>query len=77
MPRIHLQRIYDTQLPFVHPAFLVDKPGHAEFEKSDWKARSVKEVAPRTPLCQTFHAAPDAWDVFIMHYRTELAQQSS
>ncbi len=78
VPLIHLQRVYEAQLPFVHPAFLVDRlwPRGVRKERLEG-AQWLKEVAPSTPLRQAFHAVPDAWDVFVMQYRAELAQQSS
>ncbi|NLS43651.1 DUF488 family protein [BEV proteobacterium] len=76
VPHIHLQRVYDVQGPFAHPAFLVDRlwPRGVRKERLEG-ARWLKVVAPSTALCQVFHAAPDAWDAFIAQYRTELAQQ--
>ncbi|MGL9721580.1 DUF488 domain-containing protein [Symbiopectobacterium sp.] len=73
---IHLQRVYDAQLPFAHPTFLVDRlwPRGVRKERLEG-AQWLKEVAPSTALRQAFHAAPDAWDAFVAQYRAELAQQ--
>lgn len=74
VPRIHLQRVYDAQLPFVHPTFLVDRlwsrgVRRERLEGAQW----LKEVALSTALRQAFHAAPDTWDTFVVQYRAELA----
>lgn len=76
VPRICLQRVYDAQLPFVHPTFLVDRlwPRGVRRERLEG-AQWLKEAAPSTALRQAFHAAPEAWDAFVMQYRAELAQK--
>lgn len=72
---IHLQRVYDAQLSFAHPTFLVDRLWPRGVRKKRLGgAQWLKEVAP-TALGYAFYAAPDACDSFVAQYRAEMAQQ--